>query len=144
MKTIRKHIYAAALAVTALNFAPAVASAQEPVHGKFSLTHEVHWGGATLPAGDYAFSYSPDNGSHTLIISKLNGDRAGYMVLVPNTDDAKPSDTSRLLLVATPGGSYVSAMQLPEFGMTLHFNVPPHTTERHIAKAATTAAAIGQ
>ena len=65
------------------------------------------------------------------------------MVLVPNTDDAKPTDTSRLLLVATPGGSYVSAMQLPEFGMTLHFNVP-HITERQIAKAATTAGATGQ
>ena len=144
MKTVRNYVYVAALAVTALYFAPAVASAQEPVHGKFSLTHEVHWGGATLPAGDYAFSYAPDNGSHTLIISKLNGDRTGYMVLVPNTDDAKPTDTSRLLLVATPGGSYVSAMQLPEFGMTLHFNVPPHTTERQIAKAATTAGATGQ
>ena len=144
MKTIRNYVYAVTLAVTALSFAPTMASAQEPVHGKFTLTHEVHWGGATLPAGDYAFSYAPDNGSRTLFISKLTGDRSSYMVLVPNTDDAKPSDTSRLLLVATPGGSYVSAMQLPEFGMTLHFSVPSHTTERQIAKAATTATATGQ
>jgi hypothetical protein len=144
MNTIRNYVYAAALAVTALSFAPTMASGQEPVHGKFTLTHEVHWGGATLPAGDYAFSYAPDNGSRTLSISKLSGDRRSYMVLVPNTDDAKPSDTSRLLLVATPGGSYVSAMQLPEFGMTLHFSVPSHTTERQIAKAATAATATGQ
>jgi len=38
----------------------------------------------------------------------------------------------------------VSAMQLPEFGMTLHFNVPSHATEKQIAKAATSAAASGQ
>ena len=35
-------------------------------------------------------------------------------------------------------------MQLPEFGMTLHFTVPSHTTERQIAKASTTAVAQGQ
>ncbi len=144
MKTIRNYVYAAALAVTALNFAPTLASAQEPVHGKFTLTHEVHWGGASLPAGDYAFSYAPDNGSRTLTITKLSGNRSGYMVLVPNTEDAKPSDASRLVLVATPRGSYVSAMQLPEFGMTLHFTVPSHATERQVAKAATTATASGQ
>jgi hypothetical protein len=65
-------------------------------------------------------------------------------VLVPNTEDAKPSDTSRLVIVATPRGSYVSAMQLPGFGTTLHFTVPSHTRERQVAKAATTAAALGQ
>jgi hypothetical protein len=140
MKTIRNYVYATALAVAALNLVPSLASALEPVHGKFTLTHEVHWGGAIVPAGDYAFSYAPDNGSRTLTISKLSGARASYMLLVPNTDDAKPSDTSRLLLVATPGGSYVSSMQLPEFGMTLHFTVPSHTTERQVAKAGTTAA----
>jgi hypothetical protein len=140
MKTIRYYFYATALAVAALNLMPSLASAQEPAHGKFTLTHEVHWGGAAVPAGDYAFSYAPDNGSRTLTISKLSGARASYMLLVPNTDDAKPSDTSRLLLVTTPGGSYVSSMQLPEFGMTLHFTVPSHTTERQVAKAGTTAA----
>ena len=141
MKAIRNCVYAAALAVTALNFAPTLASAREPVHGRFTLTHQVHWGAASLPAGDYAFSYAPDNGSRTLSITMLSGNRSSYMVLVPNTEDAKPSDTSRLLLVATPRGSYVSAMQLPEFGMTLHFSVPSHTTERQIAKAATAATA---
>ena len=144
MKTIRNYVYAALLAVSALNFAPSLASAQEPAHGKFTLTHEVHWGNAKLAAGDYAFSFDPDNGSRMLSLSKLSGARTGYMVLVPDTEDTKPSDQSRLILEATPDGSYVSAMQLPEFGMTLHFTVPSHTPERQIAKAATTAAASGQ
>ena len=144
MKTIRNYVYAAMLAASALNFAPTLASAQEPVHGKFTLTHEVRWGSAKLPAGDYEFSYDPNTGSRMLSLRKLSGARAGYVVLVPDTDDSKPSDLSRLVLVARADGSYVSAMQLPEFGMTLHFAVPSHTTERQIAKAGTTAAASGQ
>jgi len=144
MKTIRNYVYAAMLAVSALNFAPSLASAQERVHGKFTLTHEVHLGTAKLAAGDYEFSFDPDTGTRMLGLSKLSGTRAGYMVLVPATEDTKPSDQSRLLLVATPEGSYVRAMQLPEFGMTLHFAVPSHTTERQIAKAGTTATASGQ
>lgn len=144
MKTIRNYVYAAILAASALNFAPTLASAQEPAHGKFTLTHEVHWGSAKLAPGDYTFSFDPNSGSRMLTLSKLSGTRAGYMVLVPDTDDAKPSDLSRLVLESTPDGRYVSAMQLPEFGMTLHFKVPSHYTERQIARAGTTATASGQ
>jgi hypothetical protein len=35
-------------------------------------------------------------------------------------------------------------MQLPELGITLEFIVPPHATEKQMAKATTTAAALGQ
>jgi hypothetical protein len=143
MKTIRNYVYAAMLAASALTFAPSLASAQEPARGKFTLTHDVHWGSAKLSAGDYAFAFDPDNGSRMLSLSKLSGARAGYMVLVPDTEDSKASDMSRIILEATPEGSYVSAMQLPEFGMTLRFAVPSHT-ERQIAKATTTAVASGQ
>lgn len=143
MKIIRNYVYAAVtiLAATALNFAPTLASAQEPAHGKFTLTHEVHWGTAKLAAGDYEFSFDPESGSRMLTLSKISGVRAGFMVLVPDTDDAKPSDSSLLVLTATPEGSYVSAMQLPEFGMTLHFTVPAHAAEKQVARTATIAAA---
>lgn len=144
MKTIRNYVYAALLAASALNFKPSLASAQEAAKGKFTLTHEAHVGNATLAAGEYAFSYDPNSGTRMLSISKLSGARTGYMVLVSDTEDSKPSDQNRLLLEATPDGRYVSAMQLPEFGMTLRFTVPSHTTERQIAKAGTTATASGQ
>ena len=144
MTTIRKFTHATLLALTALNFAPTLASAQESARGKFTLTHEVHFGSVKLPAGDYAFSFDPDTTSRMLVLSKISGVRAGYLLLVPSTDETKPTDLNRLVLDTTPDGSYVSAMQLPEFGMTLHFNVPSHPTEKRIAKAATTAAASGQ
>jgi hypothetical protein len=144
MTSIRKFAYATLLAFTTLNFAPSLASAQEPARGKFTLTHDVRWGNAKVPAGDYEFSYDPDGASRMMYLSKLSGARAGYLLLVTSTEDVKPSDQSRLILETTPVGSYVSAMQLPEFGMTLHFTLPSRTTERQIAKAATNAAASGQ
>lgn len=146
MTSIRNYIHATILVATALNFAPTLASAQEPAHGKFTLTHDVRWGIAKLPAGEYAFSFDPTSGSRMLTLSKISGAPTGYMVLVPDRDDSKPSDVSRLVLESTPDGTYVSAMQLPEFGMTLRFAVPSHATsaERQIAKAATLAAASGQ
>ena len=59
MTTVRKFVYAALLAVTAMSFTPSPAAAQEPAHGKFTLTHNVNWGSAVVPAGDYEFSYYP-------------------------------------------------------------------------------------
>ena len=144
MTSIRKFAYAALLAFTTLNFAPTLASAQEPARGKFTLTHDVRWGGARVPAGDYEFSFDPTGGSRMMYLSKRSGDRAGYLLLVPNTEDAKRSDQSRLILENTADGTYVSAMQLPEFGMTLHFRVPSRATEKQIAKAATTATAAAR
>jgi hypothetical protein len=144
MTSIRNFAYATLLAFTTLNFLPSLASAQESAHGKFTLTHEVHFGKTKVAAGEYEFSFDPDATSRMLSLSKLSGTRAGYLLMVPSTEDAKPSDLSRLILESTPDGSYVSSMQLPEFGMTLHFNVPSHVTERQIAKAATAATALGQ
>ena len=57
------------------------------------------------------------------------------MLLVPMTDESKPGGISRLVLESTPEGSYVSTMQLPEFGMSLHFVVPAHVAETPIARA---------
>ncbi|SRR5579864_8991398 len=144
MTSLRRFTFATLLAITALNFAPSLASAQEPARGKFTLTHEVHWGSVKVPAGDYEFSFDPQGTFHVLTLSKLSGTRAGYMLVVPATEDRKASDQNRLILETIAGGSYVSAMQLPDFGMTLRFNVPSQALERQLAKAATPSAASGQ
>jgi hypothetical protein len=144
MKNIRSYVYAAILAASALNLSPTPASAQEAARGKFTLTHEVHLGDAKLPAGEYEFSFDPDGGSRMLSVTKLSGNLTRFIILVPDTEEAKSSDRSRLVLESTPDGTYVSAMQLPEFGMSLHFTVPSHPTERQIAKAAPAVAERGQ
>ena len=144
MTSIRNLAYAALLAFTALNFSPKAASAQEPTRGKFTLTHEVRFGNAKLLAGDYEFSFDPNASSRTLSLSKLGANAIAYLVIVSSIEDTKPADMSRLILKTTRDASYVTAMQLPQLGMTLVFAVPSHTAERQIAKIATAAAASGQ
>jgi len=144
LTSIRKFLYATLLALTTLNFLPTLAAAQEPAHGKFTLTHEVRWQNAIVPAGDYRFWFESDGVGGVLKLNKLNGSSAGFMFLVRDMEEAKPRDVSELVLDKTPAGSYVSAMQLPEFGMTLHFAVPSQTSEKQIARAGTAALTSGQ
>jgi hypothetical protein len=141
MTSIRKFIYAALVAATLLNFAPTPASAEEPAKGKFTLTHEVRWGNAKIPAGDYQFSYNTVGISPVLMLSKISGAPAGYMVLVHMTEETPSSAVNHLVLETTSDGSYVSAMKLPEFGMTLYFDVPSHATGKEPAKAGLVASA---
>lgn len=144
MTTIRNLAYATLLAFTALSFSPKTASAQEPTRGRFTLAHAVRFGNARVPAGDYEFSFDPNATSRMLSLSKLGADRTAYLVVVPSIEDARPADMSRLILKTTRDGSYVSAMQLPQLGMTLVFAIPSTKAERQIAKTATTASASGQ
>ena len=138
MNTIRRFVYAAALTVSALNFAPTLASAQD-ARGTFKLTHDVHWQNSLVPAGEYAFTVESKGPSELLLLRKISGTGAGFMMLVNDASPAKPSEISKLVLVSRPNGSFVSAMELPDLGVTLHFTVPPEA--REMAKADTAAAA---
>src|SRR5260221_4074523 len=56
MKSLRNRMLVIAAFASAAVFASAIpASAQDACQGSFTLTHEVHWQNATLPAGDYTF-----------------------------------------------------------------------------------------
>jgi len=138
MKSIRRFVYAAVLVLSALNFAPSVASAQDAV-GTFTLTHEVRWQNAIVPAGKYRFTMGANGPSELLTLTKITGTGAGFLLMVTDTEASKPSDLSRLVVVSRPSGSFVSTMQLPDFGMTLHFAVPPE--QRKIAQSAGTTTA---
>jgi hypothetical protein len=143
MKSIRRFVYAATLILSALSFGPSLASAQDAA-GTFTLTHEVHWQNAVVPAGKYHFMIGASGPSELLTLSKIGGRGAGFMLLVTDIDsdieNSQPSGLSRLLVVSRPSGSFVSTMQLPEFGMTLHFTVP--SENREVAQAAATTTAI--
>lgn len=143
MSSLRKYIYAALLAFTTINVAPTTVSAQESARGKFTLPHSVRWQNAVVPAGKYEFWFESD-GARVLWLNKLSEPRTSFMFQVNDEADSKPADLSRIVLQSTPAGSYVSAMQLPEFGMTLRFAVPSSTTEKQIAKAGSTPMASAQ
>jgi len=143
MKRIRTFLYAGLLALAAISFTPSLTAAEEQAHGKFTLTHDVHWGSALVPAGDYEFSFDPYEPSPILTVTRINGSRAAYMMLVTNAEQSRPSDSNQLLLQSVADGSYVSSMQLAECGITLHFMVPSHPLKQ-MAKAAASVATSGQ
>ncbi len=134
MNSIRRFAYAAALVLSALNFTPSLASAQDAA-GTFTLTHEVRWQNAVVPAGKYRFTVGASGPSEMLTLRKLDGS-AGFMLLVADAENSRPSQDSRLVVVSRRNGSFVSTMQLPEFGMTLHFAAPAET--REVAQAVAT------
>jgi len=135
MTSIRRFVYAATLTLTAFSFAPSLASAQE-ARGRFVLTHEVHWQTTLLPAGEYEFTFQPEGPSEMLFVRKLSGSGPGFLMLVNDVTETKASGTDHLLLVPREGKSFVSAMDLPEAGVTLHFAVPSATRQVAVAHPA--------
>jgi len=138
MSSIRRFVYAAALMLSALNFAPSLASAQDAA-GTFTLNHAVRWQSALVPAGRYRFTVGASGPAEMLTLRKVDGSGAGFMLLVTESENSQPSDDSRLVVVTGHGGSFVSTMQLPASGLTLHFALPPEAHE--VAQAVATATA---
>ena len=143
MTSIRTFAFAALLAAVTFIIAPSSASAQQPARGHFTLTHEVLFGNTRIPVGDYEFSYDPQNTAPFLNLSKMSGPRAGFIILVPSTEGTSRRHGSRLLLATSPSGSYVTAMELPDCDLTLHFSTPSRAAEKQIAKAGVPAS-VGQ
>jgi hypothetical protein len=102
----------------------------------------VRWGNAQVPAGDYEFTYDPYAKSPVLTLTKINGPRASYMLLVLSSEDSKAAGSNRLVLETVADGSYVSTMELAEAGMKLYFSAPSHSTKQ-LAKTVTTVASSG-
>ena len=65
-----------------------------------------------------------------LTLRGLNGTGSDAMMLVSHVETPKPDETSKLVLVSRDGQSFVSAMSLPEFDMTLRFVVPPESASK--------------
>jgi hypothetical protein len=139
LKSIRKFAYAAVLTLSALNFAPSLASAQDK-GGRFKLPHEVHWQNVVVPAGDYRFSLQPMGPSEMLTLTRTTGKPASFMLFANDIEAATGSETARLVIKSKFGTSYVSAMDLPQFEVTLHFAAPANSG-KEVAEMRTASAA---
>jgi hypothetical protein len=141
MTTIRRYTYAALLTLSMFAMAPTLASGQS-ARGAFTLPHEVHWQNGVIPAGEYHFKTEPKGPSAMLVLSRVSGTPAGFMILVNETHEIpETKEANRITLVSRRGASYVSAMDLPEIGLTLRFATPAASTEMARAGATTTTVA---
>ena len=133
MRSICKFAYAAVLGMSMFTLQPTLAAAED-AHGSFTLTHEVHWQKCVLSPGEYVFSIKTEGPSELLVLRGINGTGTNAIMLVNDVESSKPDEVgSMLTLVSRNGQSFVSTMALPEYDMTLHFNVPRESESREIA-----------
>jgi len=124
MRSIRKFAFATVLTLSAFSIQPTLASAEDK-RGIFTLSHEVHWQNYTLRPGEYAFTLNTSGPPTLLTLRGLNGTGTNAMLLVTDIESPMPNAASKLVLVSRAGRSFVSAMELGEYDMTLRFRVPP-------------------
>jgi hypothetical protein len=122
MNSIRTFAYAAVLSLTIFAAQPTPAAAEE-VHGRFTLSHDVHLQKIVLHPGDYTFSVKTMGASEFLMLRGTNGG-TDAMLVVNDVDATAPKGGSRLVLVSRDGQSFASTMSLADYDMTLRFSVP--------------------
>src|SRR5882672_4130256 len=88
-----------------------VAHAQSYAKGKFTLTHEAHWGTAVLTPGEYHFSLETTGFPAMVIVRRADGDLAGVVLSQSITTDIT-SDSSKLELKKVGGESYISSLYI--------------------------------
>jgi hypothetical protein len=81
--------------------------------------------------------------SEMLTLTRTTGKPASFILFSTDVDVTTGSETARLVIESESGKSYVSAMDLPQFEVTLHFAAPANSgkevAELHTASAATAA-----
>ena len=124
-KTISLAHQVLALAALIGVLAPRVATAQQDESGKFTLSTEVHWADAVLPAGVYTFSVDTLVSSARLYVYKEGSPAGGYIFTV-QAQDTIPASTEgdHLVLERKNGGVYVTELQLGSQGLLLYFPAP--------------------
>lgn len=107
-------------AITVLTLVPVSAFASDAT-GKFTLTHEVHWGGVTLPAGDYTYALE-QRGSPVVLLRAASG--APAFLVMARTTDSIASESDSLVLQRHGDEWFVSEMVVGSVGEEFSFATP--------------------
>ena len=122
MKTKFTRIIAVAtFGLTAICASASPASAQNAFQGKFTLSNDVRWANATLPAGDYTFSVSSTTMSGWVVLQGPNG---AAFILNSVTDKRNEGDSSKLTIEHHGRVSFVRSMYLADLGVELTYCAP--------------------
>jgi hypothetical protein len=109
------------LAIAALGLIAAIvsakpASAQAAFKGSFTLTSDVRWDQANLPAGDYTFTLESSSVPARIVVRGPNGSQ---FVSTSSTDVKSIDAPSNLQIVRRNGESRVSQLYLADLHMIL-------------------------
>jgi hypothetical protein len=115
----------------AISVFSAAANAQPTFAGKFTLLHEVHWGQAVLPAGQYFIRM--DSMSPSASISSAKGDTIALIVSVALADNERGGT---YLIVTKQGDKRtVRSLNIPEAGKMVIFAPLSRSEREAIARA---------
>ena len=131
MKSFRNRILViAALALAAVCASTIPASAQAAYKGSFTLTHEVRWQNATLPAGDYTFEIQSMSLPATMTVKGPRGSQFVTAVAV----DQKAGEQSMLIVENRGSSSVISELRLANIGRILHYATPKAPKDVEVAQ----------
>jgi hypothetical protein len=132
MKSLRNRmlvITAFALAAVCASATPV--SAQNAFQGSFTLSHEVQWQNATLPAGAYTFEMKSVASPALITLHGPNG----YQFITALVVNQRSSERSMLMVQQRNGKSIVSDLYLAEIGRCLRYPVPKSREDAELAQA---------
>jgi hypothetical protein len=111
-------------------FTAAASAQQSRFAGKLTLPHEVQWGQATLPAGEYFFRM---DAAGSFVVRSAKGDKTTLMK-TPVLADSERSGT--FLTITTQGNERtVRSLNLPEDGKSKSLIFAPLTKSEREALA---------
>jgi hypothetical protein len=115
------------IAVLALGALATCGNAQNAYQGKFTLPFEAHWGGVTLPAGDYTFAL---RSASVPYVVQIQGGATNSFILAITADPKIASGHAQLNLVDIGGEQSVQTFEVPELGLTFSYATP---SQKHVA-----------
>jgi hypothetical protein len=96
-------------------------AAQNKIQGRFTLSHEIRWQNANLPAGDYTFVMESSSRTSPMVVTGPNGSVFQLPSVISQT---KAGNRSALILERRGGMYVVSEMDLAQVGLKIQYRVP--------------------
>ena len=113
-----------ALAALILGTSAVSGLALNAYQGKFTLAVETHWGGVTLPAGDYTLTIQTTGSPYRLFV---RGKNVGAIITAVTADSKADSGHSQLNLVENADGFAVQTFDAPDLGLTFIYPTTEHS-----------------
>jgi hypothetical protein len=135
MKSLRNRMLAiAAFALAAVCISATPASAQAAFQGSFTLTHEVQWQSAKLPAGSYTFEIRSFSPPATITLKGPNG----YQFVTALSVDQNAGEDSMLIVENRGNSSAIRELRLAAVGRSMRYAVPKAPKDVELAQGPVT------